>query len=139
MDETAHAASLALRSKESPSSPIFYSRAFLFNPSAFQGGDLPLSVGRFQTIMGITANSCSAAPPKRLFAFATDLEEGCELKTIGASAAGDCARSGFQAGVDGEDEDAPNFGTLAKAGRPFSAEPEVFRFTLQGFRDSVSN
>ena len=133
------ATSSALRSKESPSSPIFYSGAFLFNSSALRGGDLTLSVGEFQTVMGITANGCSAAPPKRLFAFATNLEGGYELKTIGALAAGNCTRSEFRAGVDGEDEDAPNFGTLAKAGQPFSAEPGVFRFTLRGFRDSVSN
>ena len=138
MDETALPASSALRSKESPSSQIFDSGAFLFNSSALRGGDLTLSVGGFQTVMGITANDCSTAPSKRLFAFVADLEGGCELKTIGASAAGDCAYSSFLAGVDGEDEDAPNFGTLLKAGRPFAAEPEVFRFTLRGFRDSVS-
>ena len=95
MDETAPAASSALRSKESPSSSIFDSGAFLFNSSARRGGDLILSVGGFQTVMGITANGCSANPPKRFFAFEADLEGGCELKTIGASAAGDCARSYF--------------------------------------------
>ena len=89
MDETAPAASSALRSKESPSLPIFYSGAFLFNSSTLRGGDLTLSIGGFQTVMGITSNGCSEAPPKRLFAFTTDLEGGCELKTIGASAVGD--------------------------------------------------
>ena len=139
MDETAPATRSALKSKESPSSLIFYSGAFFFNFSARRGGDLTLSVGGFQTVMGTTANGCSADPPKRFFAFAADLKGGYELKTIGASAVGDGARSGFLIGVDGEDEDASNLGTLAKAGRPFSAKPEFLRFILRGFRDSVSN
>ena len=52
MDETVLAASSALRRKESPSWPIFYSGAFLFNFSARRGGDLTIFVGRFQTVMG---------------------------------------------------------------------------------------
>ena len=130
MDETAPAASSALRSKESPSLSIFDSGSFLFNSSALLESDLTLFFGGFQTVRGMTANGCSTTPPKRLFPFAVDLEWGCELETVGASARGDCARSDFQIGADREDEDAPNFGTLAKTGRSFSAEPGVFCFTL---------
>ena len=139
MDETAPVVSSALRSKESPSPPIFDSGSFLFNSSALREGDPTLFVGGFQTVRGLTANGYSTAPPKRLYAFATDLEWGYELETVGASAGGDCTRFGFRTRADREDEDAPNFGTLAKTGRSFSAEPEVFCFTLRGFRDSVSN
>ena len=83
MDETAPAASSALRSKESPSPPILDFGSFIFNSSALREGDLTLFVSGFQTVMGMTANGCSTAPPKRLFAFAADLERGYELKTIG--------------------------------------------------------
>ena len=89
MDETAPAASSALKSKESPSPLIFYSGSFPFNSSALREDDLTLFVGGFQTVRGMTANGCSTAPPKRLFAFAADLEWGCELETVGASAGGD--------------------------------------------------
>ena len=41
--------------------------------------------------------------------------------------------------LDKTDEEAEWLRHLAKAGRPFSAKPEVFRFTLRGFRDNVSN
>ena len=136
MDEIAPAARSALKSKESPSSLIFYSEAFFFNFSARRGGDLTLSVGGFQTVMGITANGCSADPSKRFFAFAKDLEGGCELKTIGASAADDYASSGLRTEEVG---DAPNFGTLAKTGRSFLVEHGVFYFALRGLRDSVPN
>ena len=97
MDETALAVSSALRSKEFPSSPIFDSGSFLLNSYALRGGDLALFVGGFQTVMGITTNGCSTAPPKRLFAFVVDLEWGYELKTMGASTAGDYARFGLRA------------------------------------------
>ena len=139
MDETAPATSSALRSKESPFPPIFDSGSFLFNSSAIREGDLTLFVSRFYTVRGMTANGCSTAPPKRLFAFAADLEWGCELETVGASAGGDYAHSGFRIGADGEDEDATNFETLAKTDRSFSVEPGVFYFTLRGFRDNFSN
>ena len=139
MDKTAPAASSVLRSKESPSPPIFDFGSFPFNSSALREGDLTLFVGGFQTVRGMTSNGCPMAPPKGLFTFAADLEWGCELETIGASAGGYRTHSGFRIGADGEDEDAPNFGTLAKTGQSFSAEPRVFRFTLRDFRDSVSN
>ena len=137
MDETAPATSSTSRSKESPSPPV--SESFLFNSSAFEESGLTLFAGGFQTVMGMIANGCSTALPEGLFAFVANPERGCELKTLGTSARGDSACSGFQTGVDEEEDDAPNFGTLAKAGLSFSVEPRVFRFTLQGFRDNVSN
>ena len=90
-------------------------------------------------MMGMTANGCSTAPPEGPFTFTTDPERDCELKTLGTSAGGDSAYPGFRTWVDGEEEDAPNFETLTQACRSFSAESKVFRFTLHGFRDSVSN
>ena len=81
-------------------------------------------------MMGMIANGYSTALPEGPFAFAADLERGCELKTLGTSVGGDNACSGFRTGVDEEEEDASNFGTLAKAGRSFSAKSKVFRFTL---------
>ena len=90
-------------------------------------------------MMGMTANGCSTALPEGHFAFAADPERGYELKTLGTSIGGDRACSGFRTWVDGEEEDAPNFGTLTKAGRSFSTESRVFYFTLYGFQDSVSN
>ena len=90
-------------------------------------------------MMGMTANGCSTALPEGPFAFAADPERGCELKTLGASAGGNNACSSFRTWVDGEEEDAPNFGTLTEAGRSFSTESRVFHFTLRGFQDNVSN
>ena len=137
MDETAPAVNSTSRRKESPSPPL--SESFFFNSSAFEEGDLTLFVGGFQTVMGMIANGCSTALPEGPLAFAADPERGCKLKTMGTSAAGDSACFGFQTGIEEEEEDASNFGTLPKAGRSSSAEPRVFRFTLRGFQDSFSN
>ena len=89
--------------------------------------------------MGMIANDCSTALPEGPFSFAADLERGYELKTLGTSTKGDGAYSEFWTWVDGEKEDASNFGTLTKAGRSFSTESRVFCFMLRGFRDSASN
>ena len=70
MDETAPAASSALRSKESPSSPV--SEPFLFNSSDLEEGGLTLYAGGFQTVMGMTTSSCSTTLPEEPFAFAAD-------------------------------------------------------------------
>ena len=109
MDETAPAASSALRSRESPSPPLYSPRSFLFDSSALRGGDLTLLVGGFQIVMGTIASDCLMASPKGISAFVVDLERGCELKVVGASDGGEGARSGFQTCIDGEDEDASNF------------------------------
>ena len=61
------------------------------------------------------------------------------LKSLGTSVEGDIACLSFRTWEDGEGEDSPNFGTLSKAGRSFSTESRVFRFTLRGFQDNVSN
>ena len=146
IDESGPTSSSELRSKESSSSPIFGSGSFPFSSSTLREGDLTLFGGGFQTVMGITANGCSTTPPTRFFAFVVGLDRGYELKTVGASTGGDCSHfgfwigvAGFRTGVDREDEDVPNFGTLAETGRSFSAEPRAFRFTLRGFRDSAPN
>ena len=85
MDETALTARSTLSSKESPSSLIFLFQNFflqLFRPTRRRPNALrqwiPYGNGH-----------------KRFFAFAADLEGGCELKTIGASAASDGPRSDF--------------------------------------------
>ena len=90
-------------------------------------------------MMGMTANGCSMAPLEGPFTFVADLERDYELKTLATSAGGDSACSSFRTWVDGKEEDAPNFRTLTKASRFFSTESKVFRFTLWGFRYSVSN
>ena len=90
-------------------------------------------------MMGMTANGCSTAPPEGPFTIAIDPERDCELKTLGTSAGGDSACPGFRTWVDREEEDSPNFGTLTKSDRSFLTESKVFRFTLRGFRDSISN
>ena len=130
------AASSALRSKESTSPP--FSESFLFNSSALEEGGLTLYAGGFQTVMGITANGCSTALPEEPFSFVADPEQGCKHKTLGTSAGGDSACLGIRTWVKGEEEEAPNFGTLPQAGWSFSTESEVFCFTLRDFRDSVS-
>ena len=76
-------------------------------------------------MMGMTTNGCSTALLEEPFAFAADPERDCRLKTLGSLA--------------GEEEDAPNFETLTETGRSFSVESRAFRFTLLGFRDSVSS
>ena len=136
MDETAPAASSALRSKESPSPPV--SEPFLFNLSDLEEDGLTLYVGGFQTVMGMTASDCSTALPDEPFAFAIDSEQDCELEALGTSAGGDNIYPDVRTEVEGEEEDAPNFGTLSQVGRSFLTKSEVFRFTLRGFRDSVS-
>ena len=135
MDETTPAASSTSRSIESPSPPV--SELFFFNYSFFKESGLTLFIGEFQTVMGKIANGCSTALPKGPFVFVAP-KRGYELKILGTSAGGDISCSGFWTGVDEEEEDTPNFETLAKAGRSFSVEPGVFSFTLWGFRDSVS-
>ena len=104
MDETAPAASSALERKESLFSSTFGFGFFLFSYAALRGGDLAFSEGGFQTVIGIITNGYSTAAPKRLLASASGLEGGGGLKTMGASARGDDARSGSLAIVD-----APNF------------------------------
>ena len=136
MDETTPTSSSALRSKESPSPSA--SKPFLFNSSALEEGGSTLYAGGFQTVIGMTSNGCSAAFPKESFAFAAEPERGCELKTLGTLAGGDNTCPGIRTWVEGEEEDAPSFGTLPQVGRSFSMESEVFRFTLRDFRDSVS-
>ena len=100
------AASSALESKESLFSLTLGFDFFLFSSAALRGGDLAFSAGGFYTVIGIIVNGSSTAAPKRLFASASGLEGGGELKTRGASARGDDDRSGSRAG---EVEDAPNF------------------------------
>ena len=70
IDETVPAASSALRSKESPSPPVW--EPFLFNSSTREEGGLILCAGGFQTVMGMTASGCSTALPKEPFAFAEE-------------------------------------------------------------------
>ena len=96
------AASSALEIKESLFSLTFGFDFFLFSSAALRGGDLAFSEGGFHTVIGITVNGCSTATPKRLFASASGLEGGGELKTRGASARGDDARSGSRAGEVGD-------------------------------------
>ena len=136
MDETAPAASSALRSKESPSPSA--SEPFLFNSSALEEGGSTLYAGGFQTVIGMTCNGCSAALPEESLAFTAKPERGCELRALGTSAGGDNTYPDIRTWVEGEEEDAPSFGTLPQAGRSFSTESEVFCFTLRDFRDSVS-
>ena len=136
MDETALAASSALRSKESPSSPV--SKPFLFNSSDLEEDGLTLYAGGFQTVMGMTASGCSTALPEEPFAFATYSERDCGLEALGTSAGGGNICPDVRMEVEGEEEDALNFGTFSQVGRSFSTKSEVFRFTLRGFRDSVS-
>ena len=135
MDETVPAASSASRSKESPSLPV--SKSFLFNSSAFEEGDRTLFVGGFQTVMGMIANGYSTALSEGPFSFTADPGRGCELKTLRTSAKGDSACSGFRTWVDGEEEDAPNFGTLTKAGRSFSTD-SGFSVSRSGAFETVS-
>ena len=106
MDETAPVASSTLERKESLFLSTFGFGFFHFSSTGLRGDDLALYEGGFQTVIGITANGCSTAAPKRLFASTSGLEGGGELKTRGASATGDGARSGSRAEEDG---DAPNF------------------------------
>ena len=117
MDETAPAASSALRIKESPSPSV--SEPFLFNSFALEEGDLTPYAGGgggggggFQTVMGMTSNDCSTALPEEPFAFAAEPERVCKLKALGTSDGGDNTCPGIRAWVEGEEEDAPNFGTL---------------------------
>ena len=76
MDETAPAASSALESKESLFSSTFGFGFFLFNSAALRGGDLAFPEGGFQMVIGIIANGCSTAAPKRLLASTSGLEGG---------------------------------------------------------------
>ena len=87
---------------------------------------------------GMTSNGRSTALPEESFALAAEPERGHELRALGTSVGADDTCPGTRTWVEGEEEDAPNFGTLPQAGRSFSTESEVFRFTFQGFRDSVS-
>ena len=89
-------------------------------------------------MIGMTSNGCSAALPKESLAFAAEPKWGCELRALETSAGGDNTCPGTQTWVEGEEEDAPSFGTLPQAGQSFSTKSEVFRFTLRDFRDSVS-
>ena len=89
-------------------------------------------------MMGMTASGCSTALPEEPFAFATDLERDCKLEALGTSARGGNICPDVRTGVEGEEEDAPNFRTLPQVGQSFSTESEVFYFTLRDFLDSVS-
>ena len=128
MDKTAPATSSALRSKELLSPSV--SEPFLFNSSALEEGGLTPCVWGFQTVIGMTSNGCSAALPEESFAFATEPERGYKLKALGTSARGDNTCPGTRTWVEGEEEDAPSFGTLPQAERSFSMESKVFRFTF---------
>ena len=88
--------------------------------------------------MGITSNGCSVVLPEESFAFVAEPERGCELKALGISVGGGNTCPDIQMWVEGEEEDAPNFGTLPQAGRSFSTESKVFYFALRDFRDIVS-
>ena len=84
-------------------------------------------------MMGMTANGCSTALPEEPFAFAAEPKRGCELnfafaeepgrgcelKALGTSAGGGNTCPDIRAWVEGEKEDAPNFGTLPQFGRSF--------------------
>ena len=63
-------------------------------------------------MMGMTFNGCSTALPEEPFTFAAEPERGYELKTLGTSVGGDNTCPGIRAWVEGEEEDALNFGTL---------------------------
>ena len=89
-------------------------------------------------MMGMTSNGCSTTLLEEIFAFATEPEQGCELKTSRALAGGDNTCLGIRTWIEGEEEYAPNFGTLSQAGWSFSTESEVFHFTLRDFRDNAS-
>ena len=130
------AASSALRSKESPSPPA--SEPFLFESSTFEEGGSTLYAGGFQIVIGMTSNRCSAVLPEESFSFAAKPERGCELRALGTLAGGDNTCPGIRTWAEEEEEDAPSFGILPQAGRSFSTESEVFRFTLPDYRDSTS-
>ena len=83
--------------------------------------------------MGMTANGCSIALLEEPFAFATDSERDCELEALGTSAGGGNICPDVRTEEEGEEEDAPNFGTLSQVEQSFSTKSEVFRFTLRGF------
>ena len=89
-------------------------------------------------MMSITSNGCSTVLPEESFAFAAELERGCVLKALGILSGGDNTCPDIRMWVEGEEEDAPNFGTLPQVGRSFSTESKVFCFTLRDFRDNVS-
>ena len=94
--------------------------------------------GVFQIVMGMTSNGCSTALLEEPFAFAVEPERVYELKALRTLAGGDNTYPDIRAWVEGEEEDAPNFGTLPQAGWSFSTESEVFSFTLRDFRDDIS-
>ena len=89
-------------------------------------------------MIDMTSNDCSAALPEESFAFAVEPEWGCELRALGTSSRGDNTCPSTRTWVEGEEEEALSFGTLPQAGRSFSTESQVFRFTLWDFRDNVS-
>ena len=136
MDETAPAASSALKRKESPSPSAL--KRFLPNASAFEGGGWALYVGGLQTVIGINSNGGSAALPEESLTFAVEPEWSYELGALGTSAGGSDACPCTRTWVEGDDEDVPNLGTLPQAGQPFSRESGFFRFTLRDLRDSIS-
>ena len=110
MDETAPAASSALKSKESPSLPA--SGPFVFNSSALEEGGSTLYAGGLQTVIGMTSNGCSAALQEESFVFAVEPERGCELGALGTSAGGGNTCPSIRTWVEEEKEDAPSFETL---------------------------
>ena len=136
MDETAPAASLALKSKESPSPSA--SGRFLLDSSSLEGGGLMLYTRGLQTVIGITSNGGSAALLEESLAFAAEPEQSCELGALGTSAGGGYTCPCTWTWVEGDEEDVPNLGTLPQVVLPFSRESRVFRFTLQNLQDSVS-
>ena len=128
MDETAPAASSALKSKESPSPPA--PEHFLPNFSALEKGGLALYAGGLQTVIGITSNGGSTALPEKSLAYTAEPVWGYELRALGTSAGGSDTCPCTRTWVEGEDKDIPNLGTLPQAGRPFSRESEPFHFIL---------
>ena len=81
-------------------------------------------------MIGMTSNGYSAALPEESFAFTAEPDRGCELRALGTSTKGDNACPGTRMWVEGEEEDAPSFGTLPQVGRSFSTESEVFSFDM---------
>ena len=92
----------------------------------------------YSTVRGMTSNGRSAALLEESFALAVEPERGRKLRALGTLAGADNTCPGTRTWVEGEEEDAPNFGTLPQARRSFLTESEVFRFTLRDFRYSVS-
>ena len=130
IDETAPAASSALKSKESPSPSA--SGRFPLCSSALDEGSSVLYAGELQTVIGMTSNGGSAALPEESLAFAAEPEQGCELGanrgwelgSLGTSDEGDITCPNTRTWAEGEEEDDPNFGTLPRTDGPSQESPK---------------